>query len=99
MWQVDRDGSMFTDKKQADEHDKMLELAEALSDFIDREVAGLDEEQLENIGIALAKQKDALVKACKGKPGVLSEVNSESDEINEEKPDNVAELNTKAVKS
>ena len=36
MWKCDRDGSMFEDKKAADEHDKMLELGEVFSRLLQK---------------------------------------------------------------
>jgi len=80
MWKCDRDGSMFEDKKSADEYDKMLELAENFGAFLQREVDGIDESAAENIGLLLSKNKQKLVAACKGKPEVLLEIGQESDE-------------------
>ena len=56
VWLCDRDGSMFEDKKVAEEHDKYLELAAKYS---------------EAIGILLAQRRELLAKACKGKPDEL----------------------------
>ena len=41
VWKCDRDGVMFDDKKSADEHDKMLELAENITALIERDIAGV----------------------------------------------------------
>ncbi|MGQ9427203.1 YebG family protein [Gilvimarinus sp. F26214L] len=71
VWKCDRDGSMFDDKKAADEHDKMLELAECITCLIEAEVPGVGDEAAENIGLVLARRKDDLAKACKGKPELL----------------------------
>ncbi len=72
LFMSDRDTSRtFTSKKEADEYDKMLELAEALSYFIGQKVAGLSEQQTEEIGLALARDKDLLAQAVKGKAEVL----------------------------
>lgn len=38
VWKCDRDGSMFEDKKLADAHDKMLELAESITRLIEANV-------------------------------------------------------------
>lgn len=70
VWKCDRDGSMFEDKKTADEHDKMLELAECISQLIEAE-AKVSEADAERIGLLLARRKDDLAKACKGKPELL----------------------------
>ena len=80
MWKCDRDGSMFEDKKSADEYDKMLELAENFGAFLQREVEGIDESAAENIGLLLSKNKQQLVAACKGKPELLLEIGQETDE-------------------
>lgn len=72
VWKCDRDGSMFDNKKDAEEHDKMLELAANITSLIEQEVQ-IDEELSEAIGLLLAKRRDALAKACKGKPEVLLE--------------------------
>lgn len=71
VWKCDRDGSMFEDKKAADEHDKMLELAENISRLIEDNIPGIGDADLEAIGLLLAGRREDLVKACKGKPEVL----------------------------
>ena len=71
VWQCDRDNSMFTNKKDADEHDKMLELAANITTLIEANITDIDEAQSEAIGILLAKHRDNLAKACKGKPEAL----------------------------
>lgn len=70
VWKCDRDGAMFANKKDAEEHDKMLELAATITSLIEREVT-IDEDLSEAIGLLLAKRSDALAKACKGKPELL----------------------------
>lgn len=72
VWQCDRDGRMFQDKKAAEEYDKMLELAEALSELLTRAVPGLSSEQAEAAGIALAERREQLGKACKGQVSALA---------------------------
>lgn len=81
VWKCDRDQSMFDNKKDAEEHDKMLELAANITTFIESNVDGLDEQLSEDIGLILAKHRETLAKACKGKPEVLLET-----------PDNVTDL-------
>lgn len=71
VWQCDRDGSMFEDKKQAEEHDKYLELAANITSLIEAEIPGIDEQHSEAIGLLLAKRREQLAKACKGKPDEL----------------------------
>jgi len=64
---------MFEDKKRAEEHDKYLELAANITQLIEQEIKGLSEAHGEAIGLLLAKRRDILAKACKGKPEVLLE--------------------------
>ncbi|WP_193164826.1 YebG family protein [Microbulbifer hainanensis] len=71
VWKCDRDGAMFDNKKDAEEHDKMLELAANITSLIERNINGISEEAGEEIGLLLAKRRDDLAKACKGKPEVL----------------------------
>lgn len=73
VWQCDRDGSMFEDKKQAEEHDKYLELAANITHLIEEEIDGVSEAHSEAIGLLLGKRREVLAKACKGKPELLLE--------------------------
>ncbi len=79
VWKCDRDGSMFADKKEAEEHDKMLELAENITALIEQQLEGVDEAQSEAIGLLLAKHREVLAKACKGKPELLLEATAETE--------------------
>lgn len=78
VWKCDRDGTMFADKKEAEEYDKMLELAANISYLIEQNIPNVDETVCENIGLLLAKHRDNLAKACKGKPEVLLEAETET---------------------
>jgi dsDNA-binding SOS-regulon protein len=79
LFMSDRDISKtFTSKKEADEYDKMLELAEAVSHFMEQNVAGLSEQQVEEIGLVFARNKDLLAHAIKGKTDVLFAAKDES---------------------
>ncbi len=73
MWRVDRDGSMFTDKKAAEEHDRMLELADGITGMLEANFK-IDEQLAEEIGLLMSRNKDILAKAFKGKPDVLQEI-------------------------
>lgn len=77
MWKCDRDGSMFSDKKDADAHDKMLELAEAFSELLTQHSSSIKEQDAEQLGLLLSKNKELIMAACKGKPEALSEINAE----------------------
>jgi dsDNA-binding SOS-regulon protein len=72
LFMSDRDISKtFTIKKEADEYDKLLELAEAVSHFMEKKIEGLSEQQVEEIGLVFARNKDLLAQAIKGKSDVL----------------------------
>jgi dsDNA-binding SOS-regulon protein len=72
LFMSDRDISKtFTSKKEADEYDKLLELAEAVSHFIEKKIKGLSEQHAEEIGLVFARNKDLLAQAIKGKSDVL----------------------------
>lgn len=77
VWQCDRDGTMFQDKKEAEEYDKMLELAENISALIEHHVPAVAAEHSEAIGLMLAKHRDLLARACKGKPDLLEQALSD----------------------
>ena len=71
MWKCDRDDTMFDNKKEADAYDKMLELAESFSEFLSQKMDGISEQDAENIGLLLSRNKNALMAACKGNPDLL----------------------------
>ena len=79
MWKCDRDGSMFADKKAAEEHDRMLELADTLTGFIQSRMP-MDDTQAEELGLLLARHKEPLSRAFKGKPEMLLELSEERSE-------------------
>ena len=56
------------DKKEADKYDRMLDVAENLSDFIQQEGKDLDldEVQIEQLGVILSKNKELVSKLFKG---------------------------------
>ena len=80
VWKCDRDGKMFTDKKDADEYDKMLELAANISHLIEQYLPKVDESVSEEVGILLAKHREILAKACKGKPELLLNIGTDTAE-------------------
>jgi len=71
VWQCDRDGSMFEDRKLAEEHDKYLELAANITQLIEENIPGIDDKHSEAIGLLLAQRRELMAKACKGKPDEL----------------------------
>ncbi|WP_257275814.1 YebG family protein [Endozoicomonas sp. SESOKO4] len=84
MWRVDRDGSMFTDKKAAEEYDRMLELAANISSLLEDRFE-IDEDLAEEIGLMFAKNKEAFAKAFKGKPDLVLEIGQTSEQDNDTK--------------
>ncbi|SDE86464.1 YebG family protein [Phytopseudomonas seleniipraecipitans] len=68
---------LFMDKAEADRHDKMLELAELLSDVLQKAVPSLSEEQGEELGIYMARNRDVFAKAFKNQPDALGELGSD----------------------
>lgn len=67
----DKTGKTFVSKKDADEHDKKLELAENLGVFLSQHLSFLSDKQTEDIGFLLAEHRELLAQALKGKPEVL----------------------------
>lgn len=65
---------LFMDKAEADRYDKMLELAEAVSAAVHKAVPSLSEEQVEELGIFMAKNRDAFARAFKNQPEALGEI-------------------------
>ncbi|MES9899989.1 MAG: YebG family protein [Sedimenticola sp.] len=79
-WMCDRDESMHDTKKEADAHDKMLELAEQFTLLLEEQVKSIDEKEAEEFGLLLARNKEQLILACKGKPEVLNQLGQSGDE-------------------
>ncbi|MBE0510022.1 MAG: YebG family protein [Chromatiales bacterium] len=86
MWKCDRDGAMFDDKKAADAHDKMLELGEVFTRLLEQVIPEVDGNKAEEFGLLMARHKEQVILACKGKIDALDEV------LNT--PNNVATLET-----
>lgn len=66
---VERNGvekMTFSSKKEADNYDKMLDVADQLSLMIRHAEPDLTEQQAENLGFYLSAQRDALQKVLKG---------------------------------
>ena len=71
---------LFMDKAEADRHDKMLELAESLSLTLHNAVPSLNEEQVEELGIFMARHREIFARAFKNQPEALSELDKDSAE-------------------
>ncbi|RPD99798.1 DNA damage-inducible SOS regulon protein [Candidatus Pantoea deserta] len=50
----------FVSKKEADAYDKMLDLAEAFTDWLTQHQPDMDESQTETLGLLLAEQKETI---------------------------------------
>lgn len=74
MWKCDRDGAMFDDKKAAEEHDKMLELGDVFTRLLEKVIPGVDEAKAEEFGLILARNKEQVALACKGRIEAMEEV-------------------------
>ncbi len=56
----------FTSKKEADAYDKLLDIADAVSEYLEAAVeVELSTEQREGLGYALAMDRDAVIKLLK----------------------------------
>jgi len=56
----------FTSKKEADAYDRMLDCADQLAAFLGASSVTLDDEQLEELGLYLASNKDVVQSLFKG---------------------------------
>lgn len=65
---------LFMDKAEADRHDRMLELAEKLAAVLQHAQPALDERQAEELGIYLARHREALARAFRNQPDALDEL-------------------------
>ncbi|MEE4947517.1 YebG family protein [Pseudomonas alliivorans] len=69
----------FVDRKLADAHDQMLELAELLTDVLVKNVPGLSEKHAEDASIYMAKNRAVFAAAFKNNASALSELSEPSD--------------------
>lgn len=77
LWRstLDKEGTLFTSKVEADKHDKKLELADAFASMVEGWFPGaFDEVKLEDLSLKVAEHKDEIAKALKGKPSALSDL-------------------------
>ncbi|MBM5458550.1 YebG family protein [Pseudomonas sp. P66] len=77
LYRSSRDeAKIFMDRKSADAHDQMLELAEGIAETLARNFPELTEKQSEDLGIFMAKNRPAFAAAFKGNLATLAEINS-----------------------
>ena len=55
----------FTSKKDADAYDKMLDLADALTDWLQTSTTAIEDETREQLGMWMAENKDSLATILK----------------------------------
>lgn len=67
---------LFMEKAEADRHDKMLELAERLSEVLSTAVPSLSEVQAEEAGIYMARHREVFAKAFRNNPDALAELDN-----------------------
>ncbi|WNC67866.1 YebG family protein [Thalassotalea nanhaiensis] len=95
----------FMDKKAADEYDKMLDMADNLSDLFDQSSLELAEKEIEEISVFIAKHReDVLIalqaKKPKPKPAIPAVKVDEVIEETADKPKTAkAKPKTKSVKA
>ncbi len=56
----------FATKKEADAHDKMLDIADNLFEFLDNADVKLSETQMEDISLLLAQKRDTVMPILRG---------------------------------
>jgi dsDNA-binding SOS-regulon protein len=64
----------FVDRKLADAHDQMLELAEMLTQVLQKNVPGLSEKLAEDASIYMAKNRAVFAAAFKSNANALNEL-------------------------
>jgi uncharacterized protein len=57
---------IFATKKEADAYDKMLDIADNLFDFLDKSKVKLSDNQMEDLSLLFAQNRDALVPILRG---------------------------------
>ena len=66
-----------SDKKEADQYDKMLDIADNLAEYVEAKGLDLGEGVLEELSIMMAKNKDSLTRLLKGQAaGAILEAES-----------------------
>jgi len=86
----------FASKKEADAYDKLLDMAEAFTDWLLQSGMPMDETQAENLGLYLAEQKEAVQHILR--TSKLPELN-DSTEIDKTESDEAGSKKIRAVKA
>ena len=70
------------DKKEADQYDKMLDVADNLSEYIEGKGIKIDGSVLEELSIMLSKNKESLTKLLKGVTANILLTEEKADVVN-----------------
>lgn len=62
------DTMLFSSKAEADARDKVLELAEEITQFLQARVEGMDEAMAEKAALAIAEEKTCLARRSRSPP-------------------------------
>jgi dsDNA-binding SOS-regulon protein len=81
---------MFTDKKAAEEYDRMLELAANITSLLEDNFE-IKEDLAEEIGLLFARNKEDFAKAFKGKPDLILDMGKEKESSSESKKETADE--------
>ncbi|OQY02396.1 MAG: hypothetical protein B6I26_00725 [Desulfobacteraceae bacterium 4572_130] len=73
----------FANKKEADAHDKMLDIADNLYNFFELKKTKLNEEQMEEISLFIAQNKDNILPILRG---IKPATKTKKAEIEKKKP-------------
>lgn len=73
----------FASKKEADSHDKMLDMAETFAGWLAQSTLELDEAQCEAVGLHLAAEKEAIQYIIRTSklPEIIVRQNTDSDNL------------------
>ncbi|KGJ89366.1 YebG family protein [Thalassotalea sp. ND16A] len=71
----------FMDKKAADEYDKMLDMADSLSDLFDQSALELNEKMVEEVSIFIAKNREEVLVALQAKKAKVIKPAVKEDEV------------------
>ncbi len=80
----------FATKKEADAHDKMLDIADDLYEFLESENIGLDEKQIEKVSLLFAENRERIIPVLRGikpKKVKISKTGREKLQSKETKPE------------
>lgn len=94
----------FANKKEADAYDKMLDMAEAFTDWLLQHQPALDESQAETLGLLIAEQKDAVQHILRTSKlpeaaAIVSQPEAVSDDSADEQEPEPAAKKVRAVKA